>query len=154
MSQTIPILPLLLLALSVPLGAQTPAPADKGVRAIPQPVLLDWGGQFRLNSPPNNADEARMKKAAAAAEERRSLHQEEAAASSGAASTLGPDDLTRTIRTTRPIASDDNRLNVVAPVKAGPVSVGASYGKYRAIPVSPAREVEADDMRVSLGIAF
>lgn len=142
----------LLLIMPASLSAEPPAPAEQGTSTAPQPVVLDWGGQFRLNSLPKNADAARLKEAAAA-EERHSLHPVEAAPPVGAAATLGPQDPAKTRLSSRSIATDNNRLNVVAPIKAGPVSLGASYGKYRAVPTST-REVSAQDARVSLGIAF
>ena len=68
---------------------------------------------------------------------------------------LGPEDPAKSRFSTRQSATDGNRLNLPAPLGAGPFSLGASYGKYRAIPAGqPNREVSADDMRVSLGVAF
>lgn len=137
----------LLLLLSAPIGAEEPAPD------IPQPVVLDWGQDFRLYAPPRNIGIDALKRKAAE-EERRRLGGEPGPPSRAAAS-LGPDELARDRYSSRETAVDQNRLGVKAPAMTGPVSVGASYGKYRAIPAGqPNREVSADDMRVSLGIAF
>ncbi len=153
MKPAIRFMPTLLLLLSpVPSGAE-PAASEQTVRTFPQPVLLDWGGQFRLNAPPNNADPADLKEAAAAAEARsqRPTIIEPPARSEAA---LGPDDPAKARFSTRPIVPGENRLSVGPPVSAGPVSLGASYGKYRAVPNNPSREVSAQDARVTLGVAF
>lgn len=142
----------LLLVLSAPLAAQPPAPRDEAAPAVPQPVLLDWGGQFRLYAPPNNIDADDLKEAAAAEEKRQRIPPQ--AVPSRAPAILGPEDPAKDRYSTRPIETGDNRLNVKTPVSTGPVSLGASYGKYRAVPNIPTREVSADDMRLSLGIAF
>jgi hypothetical protein len=139
------IVPGLLLVLSAPLAAQQAVPD------IPQPVVLDWGEDFRLYAPPKNIGSDGLKKAAAE-ESRQRIPPP--ADPKRAPAVLGPEDSARDRYSTRRIETGDDRLNVKAPVSAGPVSVGASYGKYRAIPNIPTREVSADDMRVSLGIAF
>ncbi len=140
------LLPALLVALSAPLGAQQTTPV------IPQPVVLDWGEDFRLYAPPKNVGADGLKKAAA--EEERQRLPARIGAPSHAGAVLGPEDPAKARYSTRSATPDENRLNVKAPVTAGPVSLGASYGKYRAVPNIPTREVSADDMRVSLGIAF
>lgn len=144
--------PVLLLFLSAPLGAQPSTPREDTVPAIPQPVVLDWGGEFRLNALPKNIGTDGLKKIAREEGQRTPAPM---AAPSHAGTALGPEDPARERYSKRQTAVDENRLNVKAPVSAGPVSLGASYGKYRAIPAgAPNREVSADDMRVSLGIAF
>lgn len=148
MKRAMRILPVLLPLVAMPLGA---APPEEGVRTFPQPVLLDWGDQYRLNSPPKNGAESSLKRNAAG--ETPAKHPAGATPPSRATATLGPEDPAKARLSSRPIASDDNRLIVEAPVKAGPVSLGASYGRYRAVPTST-REVSAHDMRVSLGLAF
>ncbi|ATE64292.1 hypothetical protein [Rhizorhabdus dicambivorans] len=127
-----------LLTLAAPLRAEP---------AVPQPVVLDWSGQFRLNAAPNNVAEVTAAPATADAHSRRP-----AEASSRAVAALGPSDPAMTRWTNRPIAPEATSLNVEAPIQTGPVSVGASYGKYRAMPTT--REISAHDMRVSLGVAF
>jgi len=141
----------LLLASSAPLAAEAPAPREGGVREFPQPVLLDWGDQFRLNAPPKNGRQAALDHAKAA-EDARLRTAEPAAPSSPAVAAIGPPDPTRTRWTNRPIAPDETMLNLQAPVASGPVSLGATYGRYRAVPTT--REISAHDARVSLGIAF
>jgi hypothetical protein len=141
----------LLLILSGPLAAQQPVTGEQ-TPDIPQPVVLDWGGQFRLYAPPTNVGTDGLRKAAKEEEQRISA---QSAAPSQAGATLGPDDPAKDRYSKRQTVVDENRLKVQAPAVAGPVSLGASYGKYRAIPAGqPNREVSADDMRVSLGIAF
>jgi hypothetical protein len=144
------LLAVLLLVLSAPLGAQ-PAALDETTSKIPQPVVLDWGGQFRLYAPPNNVGTAGLERVAAE-ESRQPVPLQ--ASPPRAAAVLGPEDPAKDRYSTRQTTTGDNRLNVKTPVSAGPVSLGASYGKYRAVPNIPTREVSADDMRVSLGIAF
>lgn len=139
-----------ILLIAAPLGAEPPAPADEGAPPIPQPVLLDWGDQFRLNAPPNNASEAGLERAAL--NEARARDATQTGAPSRA--TLGPEDPAKERFTSRSIGGSENSLNVKAPLSTGPVSLGASYGQYRAVPNVPTREVSADDMRVTLGIAF
>lgn len=117
--------------------------------AVPQPMLLDWSGQFRLNAAPNNATAA---DAAQAPTPGGPQTRQPADAPSPAVAALGPSDPAMTRWTNRTIAPDAATLNVEAPLQAGPVSVGASYGKYRAMPTI--REVSTHDMRVSLGVAF
>lgn len=142
-------LPLLLLLLPVPVLAQPAAPARQNVPAVPQPVLLDWGGQFRLNAPPNNAAEAGLDEAAAAKARPGVVGQ--SASSSRTEAALGPE-TPQAHPASRRFAPDDSMLTLEAPVRAGPVSLGASYGKYRSVPTT--REISAHDARVSLGIAF
>ena len=140
-------MPGLLLLLSAPLAAQQTAPE------VPQPVVLDWGDDFRLYAPPRNVGADTLKRKAA--EEKREQIAGQPAPPSRAVASLGPEDPARDRYSSRETAVDENRLSVQAPVVSGPVSLGASYGKYRAIPAGqPNREVSADDMRVSLGIAF
>ena len=143
-------LALLLLYAPLPLAAEPPA--AKSAPTIPQPVLLDWGGQFRLNSPPTNVSNAGLKQAAEE-EDARKRRKEPTAAPTGTTVPLGPEDPARTRYSSRGPTSNEATLN--APLAStGPVSLGASYGKYRAVPNIPTREVSADDMRVTLGIPF
>ena len=138
----------LLLILAAPVAAQQPATGES-LPHVPQPIVLDWGDQFRLYAPPKNALKQK------AAEEERERLAGLPAPPSRASVSLGPNELARDRYSSRETAVDQNRLGVRAPAVTGPVSVGASYGKYRAIPAGqPNREVSADDMRVSLGIAF
>jgi hypothetical protein len=141
----------LFLLLAAPLAAQQP-PAAERVPDIPQPVVLDWGENFRLYAPPRNVDADTLKRKAA--EEARQQAAGQPPPPSRKVASLGPEDPARDRYSTRETTVGENRLNVKAPVSAGPVSLGASYGKYRAIPNIPTREVSADDMRVSLGVAF
>jgi hypothetical protein len=142
----IAILPLLIL--SAPLAAEPPAPAEQ---EVPQPVVLDWTGQFRLNAPPNNVEPARLKAAADAVESR---HQVAAPreGSSHATAALDVDDRSTTRTSYRRLESDGPTLNLQAPVESGPVSLGARYGNYRVVPDT--NGVSAHDLRVSLGVAF
>ena len=142
----------LLFVLATPLAAQQPATGER-VPHVPQPIVLDWGDQFRLYAPPKNVGADALKRKAA--EETRQPLAGLPAPPSRATASLGPDDLARDRYSSRQTAVDENRLKLTAPAISGPVSLGASYGKYRAIPAGqPNREVSADDMRVSLGIAF
>jgi hypothetical protein len=142
----------LLLILATPVAAQQPATGES-LPHIPQPVVLDWGDQFRLYAPPKNVGADALKQKAA--EEERERLAGLPAPPSRASVALGPNELARDRYSSRETAVDQNRLGVRAPAVTGPVSVGASYGKYRAIPAGqPNREVSADDMRVSVGIAF
>ncbi len=142
----------LLLVLATPVAAQQPA-AGESIPHIPQPVVLDWGQDFRLYAPPKNVGADALKRKAA--EEERLRLSGEPAPPSRAAASLGPNELARDRYSSRETTIDENRLGVKAPAVTGPISLGASYGKYRAIPAGqPNREVSADDMRVSLGIAF
>ncbi len=144
MNRMIPLLPLLLLMPSVAIGAEPATPV------IPQPVVLDWGGDFRLNSPPVNAAQAGLTKPVTG--QTAPVHQAESHPTSPTVAALGPSDPTRTRTSNRPLAPDATMLSVDTPLSAGPVSVGASYGKYRAVPTT--REVSAHDARVSLGLHF
>ena len=150
MNRPVLILPIALLLAPIPLGAE---PAEKAVVSIPQPVLLDFGNQFRLNSPPTNISDARLKQSAAE-EELRKRRADERAAPATTRIPLGPEDAAKTKFTTRTPTADRSSLNVQTPLNAGPVSIGASFGQYRAVPGASARAVEAQDARVSLGVHF
>lgn len=142
--------PILFLCLATPLGAQTPAPAKQAGPPVPQPIVLDWTGQFRLYAPPNNVDQARLKAAEAAVEAHR--RSGPSMPPSRAAAALKVDDHSTTRTSYRRLEEEEPTLNLQAPVESGPVSVGASYGKYRVVPDT--NGVSSQDVRVSLGVAF
>jgi hypothetical protein len=146
------IVPILLLALAAPLGAEPPAAADRDAHAIPQPVVLDWGDDFRLYAPPKNLPRDRMKAAEAAATQAQRPQQAQIVPPSHAAAALDADDRSTTRTSYRRLENDEPSLNLQAPVPPGPVSVGASYSKYRVVPDT--NGVSSQDVRVSLGVAF
>jgi hypothetical protein len=119
--------------------------------ALPQPVVLDWSGSFRLSDPPRNlpagATIAPIEDAASAARAENE--------SKRAARALGVEDrsTTSTTRTGyRRMASEGQSITVKPPETQGPVNVGARIGNYRAVPDTG--QISARDVRLSVGLDF
>jgi hypothetical protein len=139
----------ILLLMSTPLAAQSRTAAEP--TDVPQPVVLDWTGRFRLNAPPNNAAEAHLK-AAEAAEQARNGRRAGTPSPASAAAALRLDDRNMTRTSYRRLESEEPTLDLRAPMQSGPVSLGASYGDYRVVPDT--NGVSTHDVRVKLGVAF
>lgn len=134
----IPILTLLLLA-AAPAAAQ-----GRPIPSIPQPKVLDWTGAFRLGDQPVNAPP--LKDNATSSAPTRPTDLERATAA------MAVEDHAANRASYRRSAGSSGTLNVEAPTSTGPVSVGATYGNYRAVPDTGA--ISARDVRLSLGLAF
>ena len=126
------------------LSSAMPALADRRTPSIPQPVVLDWTGAFRLSDQPINAPP--LKDIAAVAGEKRPTDAQRAQAA------MTVEDHAANRAAYRRSAGSNGTLNVEAPASAGPVSVGATYGNYRAVPDTGA--ISARDIRLSIGVPF
>lgn len=126
----------LLLSAAMPALGETPA--------IPQPVVLDWTGAFRLNDQPTNV--AAIQRVPPPAGQLRPSDRQRAEAA------MGVEDHSANRTAYRRSAGSSGSLNVEAPATTGPVSVGASYGNYRAVPDTGA--ISARDIRLSVGVPF
>jgi len=133
-------------------GQAAPVADERSVPpALPQPVVLDWSGSFRLGDPPRNlpagATIAPIEDAAGAARAENE--------SKRASRALGVEDrsTTSTTRTSyRRTANEGQSITVKPPEPKGPLNVGARIGNYRAVPDTG--QISARDVRLSVGLDF
>ncbi|MGC6331679.1 hypothetical protein [Rhizorhabdus sp. FW153] len=139
-------------AVTSPPGQAAPVEDEPSVSpALPQPVVLDWSGSFRLSDPPRNlpagAAIAPIEDAARAARAENEAKR--------AARALGVEDRSTTSATRtgyRRMASEGQSITVQPPEAKGPVNVGARIGNYRAVPDTG--QISARDVRLSVGLDF